>query len=119
MDAETKCPMGGRLAETPLSGACRTNSGGESAGSVDSTPELSAADPMGKGFNYAEEFKSLDLKAVKRDIFALMTTSQDWWPADYGITARFSFEWRGTAQHLPHQRRPRRRGSGRSALPPQ
>jgi catalase-peroxidase len=41
-------------------------------------------DPMGKAFNYAEEFKSLDLDALKRDIFALMTTSQDWWPADYG-----------------------------------
>ena len=39
---------------------------------------------MGEGFNYAEAFKSLDLDAVKRDIFALMTTSQDWWPADYG-----------------------------------
>ena len=41
-------------------------------------------DPMGKAFNYAEAFKSLDLEAVKQDIFALMTTSQDWWPADYG-----------------------------------
>ncbi|MEA2726291.1 MAG: catalase-peroxidase [Acetobacteraceae bacterium] len=41
-------------------------------------------DPMGAGFNYAEEFKSLDLQAVKQDLFALMTTSQDWWPADYG-----------------------------------
>jgi catalase-peroxidase len=41
-------------------------------------------DPMGKAFDYAEEFKSLDLKAVKTDIFALMTESQDWWPADYG-----------------------------------
>src|ERR1700761_9437386 len=41
-------------------------------------------DPMGKDFNYAKEFKSLDLKAVKADIFALMTNSQDWWPADYG-----------------------------------
>lgn len=40
-------------------------------------------DPMGDAFNYAEEFKSLDLGAVKKDIFALMTTSQDWWPADY------------------------------------
>jgi catalase-peroxidase len=39
---------------------------------------------MDKNFNYAEEFKSLDLDAVKHDIFALMTTSQDWWPADYG-----------------------------------
>jgi len=42
------------------------------------------ADPMGPDFNYAREFKSLDLKAVKADIVALMTTSQDWWPADYG-----------------------------------
>ena len=42
------------------------------------------SDPMDKGFNYAEAFKKLDLKAIKKDIFDLMTTSQDWWPADYG-----------------------------------
>ncbi len=42
------------------------------------------SDPMDKGFNYTEEFKQLDLKAIKKDIFKLMTTSQDWWPADYG-----------------------------------
>mgnify|MGYP001343690247 CR=1 FL=1 len=42
------------------------------------------SDPMGEDFDYAEEFKSLDLDALKRDIVALMTTSQDWWPADYG-----------------------------------
>jgi catalase-peroxidase len=42
------------------------------------------SDPMGSGFNYAREFNSLDLKAVKEDLFALMTTSQAWWPADYG-----------------------------------
>ncbi|HYA95373.1 MAG TPA: catalase/peroxidase HPI [Terriglobales bacterium] len=41
-------------------------------------------DPMGKEFNYAEEFKSLDLKAVIKDLHALMTDSQDWWPADFG-----------------------------------
>ncbi|MBK9254551.1 MAG: catalase/peroxidase HPI [Saprospiraceae bacterium] len=44
----------------------------------------SLSNPMGEDFNYAEEFKSLDLAAVKRDIFDLMTNSQDWWPADYG-----------------------------------
>ncbi|HTH97621.1 MAG TPA: catalase/peroxidase HPI [Stellaceae bacterium] len=43
-----------------------------------------AGNPMPEGFNYAEAFKSLDLKAVKQDIFTLMTTSQDWWPADFG-----------------------------------
>lgn len=42
------------------------------------------SDPMGEEFNYAEEFKKLDLKAVKKDLFDLMTKSQDWWPADYG-----------------------------------
>ncbi|HEY0740948.1 MAG TPA: catalase/peroxidase HPI [Chryseosolibacter sp.] len=46
--------------------------------------QSSLSDPMGKDFNYAKEFKSLDLKAVKKDIYELMTTSQDWWPADYG-----------------------------------
>ncbi len=39
---------------------------------------------MGEEFNYAEEFKSLDLNAVKKDLEVLMTASQDWWPADYG-----------------------------------
>jgi catalase-peroxidase len=42
------------------------------------------SDPMGGSFDYAKEFAKLDLAAVKEDIFALMTTSQDWWPADYG-----------------------------------
>ena len=42
------------------------------------------SNPLGKGFNYAEEFKSLDLKALKNDLHKLMTDSQDWWPADFG-----------------------------------
>lgn len=42
------------------------------------------SDPMGKDFNYAEEFNRLDLKAVKEDLYKLMTDSQEWWPADYG-----------------------------------
>jgi catalase-peroxidase len=45
------------------------------------TPER---DPMGEDFDYAEEFASLDLEAVKKDLYALMTDSQDWWPADWG-----------------------------------
>ena len=43
-----------------------------------------ASSPMGDDFNYAEEFKTLDLAAVKKDIEAVLTASQDWWPADYG-----------------------------------
>lgn len=45
---------------------------------------LPPGDPMGEGFNYAEAFKKLDYQAVKRDLVALMTDSQPWWPADYG-----------------------------------
>lgn len=44
----------------------------------------SKSDPMGKDFNYAEEFKSLDLNAVKKDLYELMTDSKEWWPADFG-----------------------------------
>jgi len=44
----------------------------------------SKSDPMGNGFNYAQEFKSLDYKALKKDLVKLMTDSQDWWPADFG-----------------------------------
>ena len=53
------------------------------------------ADPMGAGFNYAEAFKTLDLDAVVKDLTALMTDSQDWWPADYGQYGPFfmSMTW--------------------------
>ncbi|MDQ6881403.1 MAG: catalase-peroxidase, partial [Pseudomonadota bacterium] len=44
----------------------------------------SRSDPMGHEFDYAQAFKSLDLAAVKKDLAALMTDSQDWWPADFG-----------------------------------
>ena len=44
----------------------------------------SLSDPMGEGFDYAREFKSLDLNAVVKDLQAVMTDSQDWWPADFG-----------------------------------
>jgi catalase-peroxidase len=44
----------------------------------------SLSNPMGEAFNYAKEFKKLDLKALKQDLYALMTDSQEWWPADFG-----------------------------------
>ena len=46
--------------------------------------QSSKSDPMGAKFNYVEAFKTLDLAALKKDLYALMTDSQDWWPADYG-----------------------------------
>ncbi|HEV2810700.1 MAG TPA: catalase/peroxidase HPI [Acidimicrobiales bacterium] len=58
------------------------------------------ANPVGQDFNYAEEFESLDLDALKRDIFEVMTTSQGWWPADYGhygpLFIRMSWHAAGT-----------------------
>ena len=58
------------------------------------------ANPLGEDFDYATEFKKLDVKALKRDLTALMTQSQDWWPADYGhyggLFIRLSWHGAGT-----------------------
>jgi catalase-peroxidase len=63
----------------------------------------SLSNPMGESFNYAEEFKTLDLVAVKNDIFELMTTSQDWWPADMATMVPFFIRmaW-PQCGYLPH-----------------
>ena len=55
----------------------------------------SLSDPMDENFNYAEAFKSLDFQALKKDLHALMTDSQDWWPADFGHYGPLLFEWPG------------------------
>ena len=85
MNENSKCPVTGR-ADKPIAG------GGTSI--RDWWPNQlnlnilhqhsSKSNPMGEAFNYAEEFKKLDLKTLKKDLYALMTDSQDWWPADYG-----------------------------------
>ncbi len=83
MTTEAKCPFGHTQAAAP-----------KGSGNADWWPNQlnlrplnhnsPLTDPMGEGFNYAEEFKSLDISAVKADLRALMTDSQDWWPADFG-----------------------------------
>ena len=75
------------------------------------------SNPMDEDFDYARAFESLDLDAVKRDIEEVMTTSQDWWPADYGHYGPLLHP-HGVAQrrHVPHPRRARGRGSGAAAL---
>ncbi len=82
---ESKCPFHGGTV---------THSAGGGTSNRDWWPNMlnlnilrqqsSKSNPMGEDFNYAEEFKKLDLKALKNDLYDLMTNSQDWWPADYG-----------------------------------
>ncbi|UXE69047.1 MAG: catalase/peroxidase HPI [Chryseotalea sp. WA131a] len=85
MNGEGKCPFHG--------GALKQSAGGGTSNRDWWPNQLklnilrqhsSMSNPMDKKFNYAKEFKSLDLKKVKKEIFSLMTTSQAWWPADYG-----------------------------------
>lgn len=67
----------------------------------------SLSDPMGETFDYAKEFNSLDLAALKKDIFDLMTTSQDWWPADYGHYGPFFIRmaWHSAGTYRIHDGR--------------
>ena len=85
MSAEAKCPFSGAALKPTVAGA-RTNAdwwpNQLNLNLLQQHSELS--NPMGETFNYAEEFKTLDLNAVVKDLHALMTDSQDWWPADYG-----------------------------------
>jgi catalase-peroxidase len=85
INGEAKCPFHG--------GALKQSAGGGTSNRDWWPNQLklnilrqhsSMSNPMDKKFNYAKEFKSLDLKKVKKEIFSLMTTSQAWWPADYG-----------------------------------
>ena len=74
------------------------------------------ANPMGESFNYAEEFKTLDLDAVIKDLHALMKDSQEWWPADFGHYGIVHSSGLAQRRHLPHHRRPRWRRCRSAAL---
>ena len=85
MESERKCPvLGGTDAHTAI-GTTSTQHWWPNQLNLRILHQNSPlSDPMGTEFNYAEEFQTLDLDALQKDIDALMTTSQDWWPADYG-----------------------------------
>ncbi len=82
---ESKCPFhGGTIRHTAGKGTSNRDWWPNMLNLNILRQHSSKSDPMGDGFNYADEFKKLDLKAVKKDIVDVMTNSQDWWPADYG-----------------------------------
>jgi catalase-peroxidase len=85
MDTESKCPVTGRSRKAaPGSGTTNREWWPNQLNLRILHQHSSKSDPLGSDFNYTEEFKKLDLKALKEDLYALMTDSQDWWPADYG-----------------------------------
>lgn len=85
MNGESKCPFhGGALKQSAGSGSINRDWWPNQLKLNILRQHSSLSNPMGDAFNYAEEFKTLNLEAVKKDIFEVMTNSQDWWPADYG-----------------------------------
>jgi catalase-peroxidase len=85
MDSAAKCPFAGDARKHTIAGARSNADWWPNQLKLNILHQHSAkSDPMGQDFDYAKEFKSLDLVALKQDLTALMTDSQDWWPADFG-----------------------------------
>jgi catalase-peroxidase len=85
MNSENKRPVTGRMSQPTAGGGTSIRDWWPDQLNLRILHQHSAkSNPMGEDFNYAEEFKKLDLEAVKKDLYALMTDSQDWWPADWG-----------------------------------
>ena len=85
MNDESKCPVTGRTSKQVAGGGTSNRDWWPNQLRLNILHQHSPlSNPMSKAFNYADEFKSLDLNAIKNDLYAVMTDSQDWWPADYG-----------------------------------
>ena len=85
MSEESKCPVTGTVHKQTAGGGTTNRDWWPNQLKLDILHQHSSkSNPMGEGFDYAKEFKSLDLEAVKKDLHELMTNSQDWWPADFG-----------------------------------
>ena len=90
MDDTTKCPFTGAMRIPTAAGSWSNRDWWPNQLNLKLLHQNSPlSDPMGKAFNYAEEFKSLDLDAVIKDLHALMTDSQEWWTADFGHYGHF------------------------------
>lgn len=84
-DAESKCPfLGGQLKQSAGSGQTNKDWWPDALNTQILRQHTNKSNPMGDDFDYAEEFKKLDLTALKKDLSDLMTDSKDWWPADFG-----------------------------------
>lgn len=85
MNGEAKCPFHGGAAKQAAGGGTQNHNWWPNQLKLNILRQHSSlSNPMGEKFNYADEFKKLDLAALKKDLTALMTDSQDWWPADFG-----------------------------------
>ena len=85
MNEKSKCPVTGRTRNVTAGGGTSNKDWWPNKLNLKILHQHShLSNPMGESFNYAEEFKKLDLEALKKDLYALMNDSQDWWPADYG-----------------------------------
>jgi len=85
MNDDSKCPVTGRTSKQVAGGGTSNRDWWPNQLNLHILHQHSSkSNPMGEDFNYAEEFKKLDFAAVKKDLYALMTDSQEWWPADYG-----------------------------------
>ena len=85
MNEKSKCPVTGRTRDVTAGGGTSNKDWWPNQLNLRILHQHShLSNPMGESFNYAEEFKKLDLEALKKDLYALMSDSQDWWPADYG-----------------------------------
>jgi catalase-peroxidase len=85
MSDASKCPVTGRTKNPTAGGGTSNRDWWPNQLNLKILHQHSnLSNPMGEAFNYAEEFKKLDLEALKKDLYALMTDSQEWWPADYG-----------------------------------